>query len=172
MTKEEFDELMKNPGVVEMLRKAAAPAAPQKTFTEIRLDEIREAHTEEERERALEWVLRVFKRMIRQKQQVKTVYFVEIESTRRTRKKGLTTAGHKWTEIKSLPAEWLSLFYIDVILDEAHKSDDEKVRAMIAKAAAQKDEEDDPLRHVWKDHHKVWRWIDGEKLQLWTHMIK
>ena len=170
MTDEEFIAFVRSPAFAERMN---ARPEPQKTPREILVDNIREAHTPEQRDSAVEWVMRVFDPMIRHKEQSKEVYFVDITSTKRTRKAGITTAGKGWREVIHLGVETLSLYYIHIILDDSIKTDEEKIRAMIAECSRKKDEADNPLVEVWGSlYDKAWKYIDGPRLEMWTHVVK
>jgi len=137
-----------------------------KSPIEMYLDIVSDAHTQEELAQAFNWVLRVFENMIRKKEERKQIYFVEITSTERTRQMGLTTAADGWEEIISLNARWMSLFYIEVILDDSYKTDQEKVRAMIAFSKSHPDATGNQL------HEKAWKWIDGPEIFLLTQYVQ
>ena len=113
-----------------------------------------------ERNKSLEWVLRVFEPMIRKREQVLCVYFAEIESTEWTREAGLTNLAHGATRIVSMTTERMSLEYIDIILDET-LTDSEKVRAMMRQAKEEK----------VGTYDQAWKFFDTPDLKLETRLI-
>ena len=164
LTEAEFQALINSPKFAEYYRNAQTAAAPQESDVQRQTRELSEAETQEDLDRSLAWVMKVFKPMIRMKEQRKNVYFAEILSTERTRRQGLTTMGEGWTRIVSMPAGHMAVLYIRIILDGSLKTDREKIKAIVAESRA-KGKEDG-------QYNDAWRLIARPKLELRTRYYK
>ena len=106
----------------------------QNTQVEMDLERVRNAHTPEEVERAIEWVLTAFEGMIREDPGTgyPMIYFAKFTNDAKAKKKGwCMKADGRFVYTRAISAERLALYYIDVILDESIQSDEDRIWAMI-----------------------------------------
>ncbi len=166
LSEAEFEALIADPRFAEAYRQRSAQdaAAQQESDLAKQTRELREAQTPEDVDRSLKWVMKAFKPMIRMKEQKKSVYFAEILSTERTRRQGLTSLADKWTHIVSMPADYMAVHYIEIILDDDLKTDMDKIEAMI--------EGDHAKKEVMGKYEMAWKLISNPKLELRTRFYK
>lgn len=133
MLSDEAQRILNLPEFREILEHAQRPG-PRITQVDQDMEQIRSAHTSQEVETAIAWVLDVFADMIRHDKGTNSeiVYFASFTNDKDAQRKGWCMSGDgRFIHTRGIPADKLALYYIDVILDDSIETDEDKVWAMI-----------------------------------------
>lgn len=173
----EITELLDDPRVQAMIRAAAEQeslrpvSSTQQTTINARVDLIRAQFTDEQIERARQWVMMAFQDMINPRQSTPHVLVCVVYASPRTRRMGITTSPDGEVIPHSFEVDCLAGMFIEPILDESLQTEEERILAMTSP------EQHEALERYGIEFPWEMEWLysekDGKRVpELWTHHIK
>lgn len=166
--RDDMEALLNDPRFKRIFENVQKKQVRQQSTIEQYMSAVRERHSDEQVKQALAWTLAAFADLIEYDVATKQgiIIFVRIKSTPSTREMKMTTSPDGFTITRAIKAEYISLYYIDIILDEEIQSDEAKIMAMIEKSKSQEKGELHPEFNFLLEG----RGRGGKmKLELWTH---